>query len=44
VARVEGEKVTLKPGTAGVKLPLKLTLSVKGPDVVTVTTASILEA
>jgi hypothetical protein len=44
VISVEGEKVTVKPGTEGEKLPFKLTLPVKGPDVVTLTTTSILEA
>jgi hypothetical protein len=44
VARVDGEKVTVNPETAGEKLPLKLTLLVKGPDVVTLTMRSILEA
>jgi hypothetical protein len=44
VISVDGEKVTVKPGTEGEKLPFKLTLPVKGPDVVTLTTTSILDA
>jgi hypothetical protein len=44
VARVDGEKVAVSPGTAGEKIPVKLTLPVKGPDVVKLTTTSILEA
>jgi hypothetical protein len=44
VISVEGEKVTVKPGTDGEKLPFKETLPVKGPDVVTLTITLILEA
>ena len=41
---VEGEKVTVNPGSEGEKLPFKLTALVNGPDVVTLTNTSTLEA